>query len=178
MDLERLRKSLGEQAQSLPPVEDWDPEFCGDIELQIKHSGQWFYMGTPIGRPALVKLFASVLKKQEQHYYLVTPVEKVGIQVEDVPFVVTEWRQRDEYIMMTTSVGDHTIVSPQNPVILQQDRTNGAVLPYLCVRRNLYARLHQNVFYQLADIATIEPGKEGDKVMVSSGNYQFSLGNC
>lgn len=176
MDLQRLQSQIGNT--SLPPVEKWDPEFCGDIDLQIKHNGQWFYMGTPIGRMSLVKLFASVLKKEGDDYFLVTPVEKVGIRVEDVPFVITEWHQENSFLMMQTNVGDQAIVSEENPVLLLQDRVTNELLPYLNVRRNLFARLHQNVFYQLAEIAEIEIVEGQQQVVLNSGDYRFSLGFC
>ena len=81
MDLASLEQQIGQQQGKLPPVEKWNPEFCGDIDMVIKHDGSWFYMGTPIGRKALVKMFSSVLRKDQEQYVLVTPVEKVGIQV-------------------------------------------------------------------------------------------------
>lgn len=178
MDLEQLRASLQRQDDALPPVEQWHPEFCGDIDLVIKHNGQWFYMGTPIGRPALVKLFASVLKREGDDYFLVTPVEKVGIRVEDVPFIVTQWQKQDDNLVLETSIGDRMLVSAEHPIVLQRDRVNGDELPYVLVRRNLFARLHQNVFYQLTDIAEVVSGATGDEVIIRSGRQEFSLGSC
>lgn len=176
MDLNKLQDQLVDQAGKIPPVENWNPDFCGDIDIRIKHDGSWWYMGTPIGRKALVKLFSSVLKREIDNYFLVTPVEKVGIVVEDVPFVVTQWQQQGDVLVFTTQTEDKFAVSADNPVELMNDKISGEQLPYANVRRNLWARLHQNVFYQL-----IEQGDEvvhqGKKhLMLNSSDYQFSLG--
>jgi hypothetical protein len=146
------------------------------IDIQIKHDGTWFYMGTPIGRKALVKLFASVLKREDNHYFLVTPAEKVGIQVEDVPFIITQWQKEDSKLVLTTSTGHDLIVSSENPVQIFADKKTAALLPYALVRRNLWARLHQNVFYQLAELGE-EQELDGKRHLIfNSGNYHFSLG--
>src|SRR3974390_3644225 len=91
-DLEGLTASLPKRSRGLPPVERWDPPFCGDIDMRIAADGPWFYQKTPIGRPALVKLFASILKRENDQYFLVTPVEKCGIAVDDAPFMAVELR--------------------------------------------------------------------------------------
>lgn len=177
MDLASLQQQLQAQQDKVPPVDKWNPDFCGDIDLQIKHDGSWYYMGTPIGRKALVKLFSSVLRKDGDDYFLVTPVEKVGIQVEDVPFIVTQWEQNEGKLVFTTLTEDTFIVSAKHPVELKQDAKTQAWLPYVKVRRNLWARLHQNVYYQLIEIATesLEDGKPS--LLIKSGDYHFSLGS-
>lgn len=177
MDLASLQKSIADQGKH-PPVEKWDPSFCGDIPMVIKQDGSWHYMGSPIGRQPLVQLFASIIKEEDGKYYLVTPVEKVGIEVQDVPFVVTEWRQQDQYILLTTSVGDELIVSPDNPVKLRFNQLHRDHLPYVRVRRNLWARFHQNVFYQLIELGEESVTDSGEKVLqLQSGGYRFNLGN-
>jgi hypothetical protein len=176
MDLAELQKQLASQQGKLPPVDKWDPKFCGDIDLEIKHDGSWHYMGTPIGRQALVKLFASVIKREGDDYFLVTPVEKVGIRVADSPFIITQWQQQDGQLVFTTKTEDVFVVSMTNPVKLKVDITTGETLPYALVRTNLWARLHQNVFYQLTELGT-EQLKDGCKqLIVQSGDYHFSLG--
>ena len=176
MDLASLQKQINELKNKLPPVDKWNPDFCGDIDIQIKHDGSWFYMGTPIGRKPMVKLFSSVLKREGDNYFLVTPVEKVGIQVVDSPFVITQWHIQDKRLVLTTQTDENILVSTDNPVILQEDLTTGDILPYVLVRRNLWARLHQNVFYQLAELGQ-QREFEGDKhLMVDSADYSFSLG--
>ena len=177
MDLSQLQRQLAQQQNKVPPVEKWDPEFCGDIDIQIKHDGSWFYMGTPIGRKPLVKLFSSVLKKEQEKYFLVTPVEKVGIQVEDVPFIITQWEKQDDLLVFTTQTDDTFIVSDSNPIKLMRDKKTDALLPYANVRRNLWARLHQNIYYQLIEIAESVANDKGKSLKLSSGGYSFELGN-
>ncbi|MBL4631027.1 MAG: DUF1285 domain-containing protein [Paraglaciecola sp.] len=179
-NLAAFQQQISSQKAALPPVDKWNPEFCGDIDIQIKHDGTWFYMGTPIGRKALVKLFASVVKRENDDYFLVTPVEKIGIQVEDSPFIITQWHKEDNKLVLTTNTEHDLIVSSENPIQLFTDKKTAAYLPYALVRRNLWARLHQNVFYQLADLA-VELGGEQDldgkpHLMLNSGDYRFSLG--
>lgn len=177
MDLNSLQKSIAGQGKH-PPVDQWNPAFCGDIDLKIKQDGSWHYMGTPIGRQALVKLFASVLKKEDDSFYLVTPVEKVGIQVEDAPFVVTQWREEGGFIIFTTSVGDEVVASAENPVQLRFNQLQGDDLPYVLIRRNLWARLHQNIFYQLVETGReVTVANQRQILQVCSGDYCFSLGD-
>ena len=176
MDLASLQKQINELNDKLPPVDKWNPDFCGDIDIQIKHDGSWFYMGTPIGRKPMVKLFSSVLKREEDKYFLVTPVEKVGIQVADSPFVITQWHLQDKQLVFTTQTDENILVSADNPVILQEDLTTGDILPYVLVRRNLWARLHQNVFYQLAELGQKKQFKGDNHLMIESADYAFSLG--
>ena len=175
-DLGAFQQQISAQKAALPPVEKWNPDFCGDIDMQIKHDGTWFYMGTPIGRKALVKLFASVLKREEDKYFLVTPVEKIGIQIEDVPFIITQWQNEDNKLVLTTNTADNLIVSADNPIQLFADKKTAAVLPYALVRRNLWARLHQNVFYQLAELGEEVVIDNKRQLMLKSGDYSFSLG--
>lgn len=176
MDLSQLQAQLAQQQGKVPPVERWDPAFCGDIDMRIKHDGSWLYMGTPIGRKPLVKLFAGVIKLEQEQYFLVTPVEKVGIVVEDVPFIITQWRMEDDLLVLTTQTDDEFIVDKQHPVELRPDAKTGATLPYVNVRRNLWARLHQNVYYQLIEQASEGPTESGKGLFVSSGEYRFCLG--
>jgi hypothetical protein len=175
-DIGAFQQQISSQNAALPPVDKWNPDFCGDIDIQIKHDGTWFYMGTPIGRKALVKLFASVLKREDDLYFLVTPVEKVGIKVEDVAFIITQWQMEDSKLVLTTNTDHDLIVSDQNPIQIFADKKTGAFLPYALVRRNLWARLHQNVFYQLAELGE-EKELDGKRhLMLNSGDYSFSLG--
>ena len=175
-DLGAFQQQISSQNAALPPVDKWNPEFCGDIDIQIKHDGTWLYMGTPIGRKPLVKLFSSVLKREDDNYFLVTPVEKVGIQVEDVPFIITQWQKENSELALTTNTGDDLIVSSENPIQIFADKKTGAHLPYALVRRNLWARLHQNVFYQLAELGEEQELDGKRHLMLNSGDYSFSLG--
>jgi len=139
----------------LPPVHLWDPEFCGDLDMEIKRDGTWFYMGTPIGRPAMVKLFSSILKLEEGKYFLVTPVEKVGIRVVDAPFVAVDMEAAgtgpDQVMTFTTQVGDVVIAGPDNPIRVVRDEA-GEPSPYVMVRAGLEALIDRKTFYRMIDL--------------------------
>lgn len=173
MNLEQLSKQLDKNNQH-PPVEQWDPAFCGDMDITIKADGKWHYMGTAISRMPLVKLFASVLTKAGGEYFLVTPVEKVRIKVEDAAFVVTQWRQEADAIVFTTNVGDEFVLSEGNPLALPIDGQPAAL--YLNVHRGLQARFHRNVYYQLAEIAKLVQIDGASHFVVCSGGVNFALG--
>ncbi len=175
-DLAAFQQQISSQNAALPPVDKWNPDFCGDIDIQIKHDGTWFYMGTPIGRKALVKLFASVLKREDDDYFLVTPAEKVGIQVEDSPFIITQWQKESGKLALTTNTGFDLVVSSVNPIHIFTDKKTGAYLPYALVRKNLWGRLHQNVFYQLAELGEEQEIDGKCHLMLNSGDYRFTLG--
>lgn len=143
-----------------PPVHLWDPPFCGDLDMVIRRDGTWFYMGTPIGRPALVRLFSSILKKEGDDYFLVTPVEKVGIQVEDAPFVATDFSRsgegRDQVLSFVTHVGDSVEAGPEHPIRVERDPATGEPAPYVMIRRGLEALIDRKSFYRLVDLGTID----------------------
>lgn len=179
MDLSRLQEQLKGQSPKAAPVHLWNPPFCGDINIVIKQDGTWLYDGTPITRTALVSLFSSVLKYQDGHYYLVTPVEKVGIQVEDVPFLITQWRYQSDNLILTTKENIDILVGNEHPIELRYHAQHQTELPYIKVRSNLFGRLHQNVFYQLAEEGEVETDREGHPhLMITSGQYRFSLGTA
>jgi len=164
-------------AQKSPPVEKWNPEFCGDIDMRIKADGTWFYMGTPIGRHRMVKLFSSVLRKDEDgKTYLVTPVEKIGIVVEDAPFVaVTLDVVQDngkQVLAFETNVGDKVLAGQANPIHVDTNSKTGEPRPYVRVRANLDALISRSVFYQMVEHAIL---KENELFIESNGEV-FSLG--
>ncbi|RUO29083.1 DUF1285 domain-containing protein [Aliidiomarina sanyensis] len=171
MDLTAFAKQLEHQEKA--PVDQWNPPYCGDINLVIRASGQWDYENSPIGRQALVKLFARVLKREGDRYFLVTPVEKIGIQVEDLPFVVVSWEQQhhqgEPIIQVTTNVGERYILSEEHPLVVD------ANLPAVQVRDGMRARVHRNVYYQWADIATPAEGNEDAGYYVRSAGMRFLL---
>lgn len=142
------------QQSNLPAVEKWNPPFCGDIPLHIDSNGDWLYQHSKIERPALVKLFASVLLRQGKQFYLQTPVEKVGITVADAPFIVTQfsWQATDngKALCLTLNTEQKIVVSRQHPLLLQSDPQQQQV-PYLDLWRGLQAKLSRNVYYQLAE---------------------------
>lgn len=150
------------KTRGLPPVDKWDPAFCGDLDMQIKRDGTWFYQGTPIGRPGLVKLFASILKREGDDYFLVTPVEKVGITVEDAPFLAIDFEAEgegtDQVLTFVTKTDDVTVAGPDAPIRVERDPETGEPSPYVLVRRNLEALIDRKSFYRLVDIGTHHEG--------------------
>jgi len=151
----------GIKARGLPPVEKWNPDFCGDLDMRIARDGTWFYMGTPIGRPRLVRLFSTILRHDEDgKYYLVTPVEKVGIKVDDAPFLAVamqvEGEGRDQVLRFTTSVGDETVAGREHPLRFVIDETTGEPSPYVHVRARLEALINRAVFYDLVECGVEE----------------------
>ena len=139
----------------IPPVHLWNPEFCGDLDMEIRRDGTWFYMGTPIGRHALVKLFSSSLKLEDGQYFLVTPVEKVGIRVVDKPFVAVDIEAAgagaEQVISFTTNVEDTVIAGPEHPIRVVRDE-EGEPSPYVMVRAGMEALIDRKSFYRLVDL--------------------------
>jgi hypothetical protein len=144
-----------------PPVHLWNPPFCGDLDMRIAGDGTWFYLKTPIGRPALVRLFASVLKREGDKYFLVTPVEKCGIQVEDAPFLAVELKIEDNnghrMLNFRTNVDDWIACGPGHALRFEPEPETGGLKPYLHVRRDLWAKVTRALFYDL-----VELGEERD----------------
>ena len=144
-----------------PPVHLWNPPFCGDLDMRIARDGNWFYLGTPIGRKSLVKLFASIIRKDGDDYFLVTPVEKAGIRVDDAPFVAVDFEVSGsgpgQEVTFTTNVDDRTTAGPDRPVRVLRDPETGEVSPYVLVRANLEALIDRKSFYRLADICVHQP---------------------
>lgn len=152
--LQALISRAARAGKGLPPVERWNPEFCGDLDMEIRADGTWFYMGTPIGRLPLVQLFSTVLRKEEDgKTYLVTPVEKVGIRVVDAPFVAVELAvsgQGDsQVITFRTNVGDLVEVGPEHPLRFVDEADTGGLKPYVLVRGRLEALVARPVMYEL-----------------------------
>ncbi len=160
--MERLMAALGGggpgKARGLPPVERWDPPFCGELDMRIAADGTWFYLGTPIGRPALVRLFSSVLKREGDAYFLVTPVEKVLIRVEDAPFQAVEMQVDGagdgRSIAFRTQVDDLLCVGPGHALRFERAAKDG-LKPYVHVRRGLWARLTRALTYDLLALGEV-----------------------
>jgi uncharacterized protein len=148
-------------AKGPPPVERWNPPFCGDLDMRIAADGTWYYLKTPIGRPALVKLFASVLKREGDKYFLVTPVEKCGIEVEDTPFLAVELnvveRPDGRVLNFRTNVDDWVVCGPEHALRFEREAGTGGLKPYLHVRRDLWAKVTRTLFFDL-----VELGEERD----------------
>jgi uncharacterized protein len=139
-----------------PPVHLLNPAYCGEIDMRIAADGTWFYQGTPIGRPALVKLFASILKREGEKYFLVTPVEKCRILVEDAPFMAVELQVDDgeagRQLCFRTNVDDWVACGAGHPLQFEQDAATGGLKPYVHVRSDLWAKVTRAVFYDLVDL--------------------------
>src|SRR4051812_41982109 len=141
--------------KGLPPVHLWNPPFCGDLDMRIARDGTWFYQGTPIGRAALVRLFSTILKCEDGKHFLVTPVEKVGIRVEDAPFLAVEMlieqNQRGRLLRFRTNVGDWVTCDPTHRLRFEM-AADGGLTPYLHVRADLWAKVTRALYYDLVDI--------------------------
>ncbi len=139
----------------LPPVHLWNPPFCGDLDIRIAADGTWFYMGTPIGRPALVRLFSTILKREGDKHFLVTPVEKVGIRVDDAPFLAVEMRKdsddRGRLLRFRTNVDDWVSCDGDHRLRFAPAAAGG-LTPYLHVRADLWAKVTRALYYDLVDI--------------------------
>ena len=153
--LEAITGALGGAGKGPPPVELWNPPFCGDLDMRIAADGTWFYLKTPIGRPALVKLFASVLKREGDKYFLVTPVEKCGIRVDDAPFLAVELKIEGNVagpvLSFRTNVDDWIACGPQHELRFESETGTGGLKPYLHVRRDLWAKVTRTLYFDLVE---------------------------
>jgi uncharacterized protein len=144
-----------------PPVHLWNPPYCGDLDIRIAKDGTWSYLGTPIGRAPLVRLFASILKREGDRYFLVTPVEKVGITVEDAPLFVVDFTVDaagpDQIITFHTRTDDDTVCGADHPLRVAYRGETGEPAPYVLIRPGLEARIDRKSFYRLVEVGTIEP---------------------
>jgi uncharacterized protein len=145
----------GPAGKALPPVHLWNPPFCGDLDMRIASDGTWFYMGTPIGRPALVRLFSTILKREDGKHFLVTPVEKVGIRVDDAAFLavemVKEGDRGDRRLRFRTNVDDWVTCDSSHRLRFEA-AADGGLTPYLHVRADLWAKVTRALYYDLVDM--------------------------
>ncbi|MBI3699368.1 MAG: DUF1285 domain-containing protein [Afipia sp.] len=165
----------GAAAKGLPPVHLWNPPFCGDLDMRIATDGTWFYLGTPIGRHALVKLFSTILKHEDGKYFLVTPVEKVGIRVDDAPFMAVEMAEEGEgasrKLTFRTNMDDWVPCNPEHRLRFEM-ASDGGITPYLHVRSDLWAKVTRALYYDLVEMGEerIVDGREMFGV-VSNGEF-------
>jgi uncharacterized protein len=174
------------EGKGLPPVHLWNPDFCGDIDMRIARDGTWYYLGTPIGRKPMVRLFSTIIRRDGDDYFLITPVEKVGIRVDDAPFVAVAADDggeqphhgfaADQLLRFTTNVEDEVTAGAEHPIRVEIDPATLEPAPYLLVRRNLEALIHRNVFYQLVELA-VEREIDGQPWLgVWSGGQFYPIG--
>ncbi len=175
--VESLLQSGGSK---LPPVQSWHPPFSGDIDIHIARDGNWYHEGAPMTRAAIVRLFASILRREGDEYFLVTPVEKWRIRVEDVPFIAVDVEAMgegvDAELVFRTNVGDLVHANALHPLRVQTDPVSGAPSPYVMVRHGLEARIARSVFYRLVESAEAVGADEGTLYGVHSGGLFHPLG--
>ena len=172
--LETLLRAQGVKGPA--PVEKWNPPYCGDIGMKIRADGVWIYGGTPIGRMPLVKLFAGVLRKDaDGRHYLVTPVEKVDVEVADAPFLAVEMEARgsgrEQSLIFRTNVDDIVPAGPEHPLRFAVEPGSQGLKPYLLVRGRLEALVTRALYYDLVELAV----DEGNGLGLWSGGAFFAL---
>ena len=158
-----------------PPVHLWNPPFCGDLDMRIARDGTWFYLGTPIGRHELVKLFSSIIRKDDDDYFLVTPVEKVGITVDDAPFVAVDFNRDGDGLVFETNVQDMVVAGPDHPIRVIRDPQTGEPSPYVLIRRNLEALIDRKSFYRLVELGEVATHEGEDWFGVRSQGEFFPI---
>ena len=168
-------------SKGLPPVEKWNPPNCGDIGMKIKRDGVWFYQGSPIGRQKMVRLFSTILRRDDDGiYYMVTPVEKVPVEVEDVPFLAVEMQVEnkgpEQKLYFRTNVEDKVIASKTNPLHFVIDEKTQEPTPYILVRAKLEARIVRAVFYDLVELGCSQTIKGIEQFGVWSSGEFFVIG--
>jgi hypothetical protein len=178
--ISRASEQKGEGKSGLPPVENWNPPFCGDIDMEIRADGTWFYMGTPIGRAPLVRLFSTVLRKDEDgRTYLVTPVEKVGIRIADAPFLAVEMqvtqREGSQVLTFRTNVGDVVEAGAEHPIRFEISGDNRELKPYLLVRGRLEALVSRAVMYDLVELGETVVVEGVEMFSIRSGGHTFPV---
>ncbi len=179
--LQHLAGQISGQPHQLPPVHLWHPPLTGDLDMRIARDGTWYHEGTAIRRQALVELFSTILRIEEDgHHYLVTPVEKYRIQVELAPFVATlmeRYGNGDEQVLkFTTNVGDAVLAGREHPIRVDYPEADGAPLPLLHVRNGLQAVIARSLFFDLVALAEGQIFPDGTHLVVHSGGELFDLG--
>ncbi len=170
-----------QNGKKLPPVHLWNPEYCGDIDMRIGRDGTWYYLGSPIGRKPMVKLFSSVLRRDDDdRFYLVTPVERLGIAVDDAPFVAVEMFVEgagpEQKLIFRTHVDDYVTADADHPIRVEIDPETEEPAPYVLVRDRLEALIARPLFYDLVEMAE-ERRIDGETVLgVMSGGAFFTIG--
>jgi hypothetical protein len=161
------------------PIHLWNPPYCGDIDMRIAADGTWFYLGTPIGRPALVRLFASILKREGEKYFLVTPVEKCGIVVDDAPFMAVELQVEDggadRQLRFRTNVDDWVSCGPEHPLRFETEAATGGLKPYVHVRSDLWAKVTRSVWYDLVELGEEREVGGTEMFGVASGGEFYAM---
>ena len=170
-------EDVAKTARKLPPVDRWNPDYTGDLDMRIAADGSWFYQGTPILRERMVRLFSTILRKDDDgRTYMVTPQEKYGITVDDAPFTVVEMHVEDpganQTLNLRTNLDEQVTVNADHPIRFQQTDTEGGIKPYVLVRGNLEALMNRAIFYELVEIGVVEAHEGADWFGIwSSGTF-------
>jgi len=180
MSVDNLLQAAQANKRGPAPVHRWNPPFCGDIDMRIARDGTWYYLGTPIGRHTMVQLFSRIIRRDGEQYFLVTPVEKVGIRVDDAPFIAVDMQVEGEgtaqVLRFVTNVGDAVTADAQHPIRVVIDKKSGEPAPYLLVRNNLEALIHRNLFYRLVELAEEQLIDGKPWLVVFSSGQSFPIG--
>lgn len=177
-ELLALLNKAEQDEQGLPPVHKWNPERHADIDMRIARDGTWYYQASAIERHRMVKLFSTILLREGNDYFLVTPVEKLRIKVDDVPFVATDVERVDgDKLVFTTNVDSHVVAGAKHRIRVETDPDSGEPSPYVHVRDNLEALISRNIFYQLVDWARREQDGDGERLLIDSDGEAFELGH-
>ncbi|WP_196139890.1 DUF1285 domain-containing protein [Aliikangiella sp. G2MR2-5] len=175
---ESLIKAIGDSP--MPPVEKWNPDYCGEMGLTIKADGQWIYQGTPFTHAKMKQLFSRVIKREGEKYYLVTPVEKLGIEVEWQPFTIVDfdWCEGHKGLQLECLDNCKNKIQIASPERLILSSFLGQQLPAVLVRRNLYAGFNRSCYYRLLEQASIRQDDDTHQVYIRSNGIDFNLGTC
>ena len=178
--LQRIETSMNKiKVRSEAPVDSWNPNFCGDLDIRIAKDGSWFYEGSKINRINLVKLFSSILKKEGEKYFLVTPMEKIGITVDAAPFVANSLdllgKARAQKLSFTTNVGETFSLNYDHPIRIEYKPQTNEPIPYVVVKRNLEALIDRKSFYRLINLGNVENYKGKKWFGVWSNNCFFPV---
>ena len=176
--LEKLARAAADE--KLPPVDAWQPTVKKDMGLRIGRDGAWHYLGSPIARPSLVRLLSRVMKREGEDFFLVSPVEKLRIAVEDAPFLAVELEcsgeSQSQRLIFRTNVDDVVIAGKAHPIWVNEDPLSGEPAPYIEVRDGLWALINRSVYYELAERVIPSPNSPGQLGVFSEGCF-FELGS-
>ena len=160
-------------------IKKWNPKDCGDIDMRIASDGTWLYCGSPINRKKLVKLFSSILIKENNKYFLITPVEKVGIIVDDAPFIANDFEKITEnnksYLVFFTNIDETIVLSKKNPFRISINDKTQEPSPYIMVRKNIEAKIDRKSFYRLLDLAEYSLVKGQEWLGIHSDSTFFPI---
>ncbi|GJL97722.1 MAG: hypothetical protein DHS20C06_15390 [Hyphobacterium sp.] len=181
--MQSLLKAAESSGDGLPPVEAWNPTHCDTMDMVIRRDGSWWHEGRRITRQRLVKLFARILRKDDDGvHYLVTPVEKQAVEVEAAPFVAVRVDCGEDagepVLFFTTNLGDVVAAGPENPIRVETDPETGEPEPFVLIRGRLEALINRPAFYELVAMADMREVNGQNTLFVTSKGETFELGRA